>query len=602
MWFARRMEKSLPPPSPPNPKPYYPTARRQVAYEQHKPQTSSPANSITPAAIQQAKEQRLCFKCRENWFLGHKKVCKMSNAAQIHAMQGQPDEKPEIIYVHEYDDDDSDEADEQQADPKLLISRHALQGKKTSKNTFTLQILVGGIKALALVDTGSTTTFITPECAAKAQFEMHPTKRQKVQVANGETVWTEFICHKAPYSIQGTAFSSDFRVFKLQGYDVILGADWIFEHSPVELNLKTLTLKVQHESGQVMFLDASLPQTADIPHSLNFQRLMDNSICGALLFVRHQQSDSENEGGHIPPEIEKVLEEFQDVFKEPTDLPPSRSCDHVIALEKDAKIVNQRCYRVPHHQKNVMEKLVADLLEQKCIRPSNSPYSSPALVVQKKDFDWRICIDFRKVNAMTIRNKFPMPVIEDLLDELNGAKIFSKIDLRSGYHQIRMNEKDIDKTTFSTHQGNYEYVVMPFGLTNAPATFQQLMNTVPAKFLRKFVLVFFDDILIYSSSVTEHGEHLKLVFASLRANQLFAKRKKCTFVQTKVEYLGHIIMGDGVATNPAKITAIVNWPTPTNVIELRSFLGMAGYYRRFIESYGVICRPLFTALKKEGFC
>ena len=273
----------------------------------------------------------------------------------------------------------------------------------------------------------------------------------------------------------------------------------------------------------------------------------------------------------------------------------------MISLDKEAKIISQRCYRIPHHQKNVIEKLVADLLNNKFIRPSNNPYSSPALVVRKKDFDWRLCIDFRKLNAHTIKNKFPIPVIEDLLDELHGAKIFSKIDLRSGYHQIRMSEKDIDKTTFSTHQGHYEYVVMPFGLTNAPATFQQLMNIVLQPYLRKFVLVFFDDILIYSSSLKEHVEHLKQVFSCLRKNKLFAKRKKCTFAQSKVEYLVHIMTGEGVSTDPAKIAAIVNWPAPTNITELRSWLGMTGYYRRYIAGYGIICRPLFDALKKEGF-
>jgi hypothetical protein len=596
MWYARRLEQATPQQQ--APKPYFPSVRRQIAFDNQK--SVAVPSLVTPAAIiQQATHKNICYKCKEPWFPGHKKVCKMSHTAQVHALQSQNTENPDIIYIHEYDGE-SDNGEESADNPALQISMHALTGKKARKYTFTLYITIGKVQALALVDTGSTTTFITPALAQKANCNLTPTTTEKVLVANGETLWTSFLCKDITYDIQGVPFQSDFRILNLKGYDIILGADWIYEHSPVELNLKALTLKVQHKDEMVTFFDASLPASADIPQAVNASKLLSNSICGAFLLIS-PFTDKTEEVTPIPPAIQAVLTEFQDIFDEPTTLPPRRTCDHVIHLDKDAKILNQRCYRVPHHQKNVLEKLVADLLKNQFIRPSSSPYSSPALVVKKKDFDWRLCIDFRKLNANTIKNKFPIPVIEDLLDELHGANIFSKIDLRSGYHQIRMAEKDIDKTAFSTHQGHYEYVVMPFGLTNAPATFQQLMNNVLEKFLRKFALVFFDDILIYSKSVQEHTVHLQQVFTSLRSNKLFAKRKKCTFAQEKVEYLGHIITGQGVATDPTKIEAITNWPIPTNVTELRSFLGLAGYYRRFVQNYGIICRPLFAALKKEGF-
>jgi hypothetical protein len=218
--------------------------------------------------------------------------------------------------------------------------------------------------------------------------------------------------------------------------------------------------------------------------------------------------------------------------------------------------------------------------------------------VKKKDESLRLCIDFRPLNAVTIKNKYPLPRIDVLFDQLVGAKVFSKIDLPSGYHQIKIRASDIPKTAFSTRYGLYEYLVMSFGLANAPAYFKYLMNSVFMPELDKFVVVFIDDILVYSRIEEEHAGHLHVVLPRLREHRLLAKLSKCDFWIKEIKFLAHTISQEGIAVDPDKVQEVMNWKPPATIRQIRSFLGLAGYYRRFIPDISQIAKPVTELLKK----
>jgi hypothetical protein len=279
-------------------------------------------------------------------------------------------------------------------------------------------------------------------------------------------------------------------------------------------------------------------------------------------------------------------------------MPPNRDIEFVIELQPGTAPISKRPYRMPPNELAELKIQLQDLLDKGFIRPSASPWGCPALFVKKKDNSLSLCVDYCPLNAVNIKNKYPLPRIDILFDQLAGARVFSKIDFRSEYHQIKIRPSDIPKTAFSTGYGLYEYLVMSFGLTNAPAYLMYLMNSVFMQELNKFVVVFIDDILIYSKNPEDHVNHLHIVLQRLRDHHLYAKFSKCEFWLDTDKFLGHTISSDGISVDPSKVQEVLDWKPPTSVHQIRSFLGLAGYYRRFIPDFSRIAKPMTELLKK----
>jgi hypothetical protein len=275
------------------------------------------------------------------------------------------------------------------------------------------------------------------------------------------------------------------------------------------------------------------------------------------------------------------------------------ACDHTIPLVSGATPVNIRAYHYPPGLKDEIERQVNIMLDQGLIQPSKSPFSSPMLLVHKKDGSWRFCVDYRYLNAMTVKFVYMIPIFDQLVDELGVAKWFSVLDLHSEYHQIRLQPGEEYKTAFSTHAGHFKFCVVPFGATGAPTTFQGAINVTLAPVLRRCAIVFFYDILVFNSTYDEHLQQLHQVLSLLAKDQWVVKLKKCWFAQQEIHYLGHILSAQGVHTNLDKVSTVQHWPTPTTVHELWGFLGLAGFYRKFVRHFAVLAQPLTQLLKKH---
>ncbi|KAK8947224.1 hypothetical protein KSP39_PZI006735 [Platanthera zijinensis] len=558
-----------------------------VAGRREQPTTVRPTvTRLTWPEMQARREKGLCFNCDEKYTKGH--AC----------------QKVQVFMLHEEDDEEeqveaTDVGDLDLANLDLAEFRVSLQAMEGCTAPVTLRFTgwVGKERVTILVDSGSTHNFINPAVASKVGQTIDREAAFQVMVADGSKLRCEGVMQRVEIRVQGYVCHTDMYLLPIRGSDMVLGVQWLRQLRRVTTDWVRLTMEFTQQGKDYCLQGIRSSPLKEISVR-SLQRLEEQGSPMAMIVgVEAVIQDPPV----IPERIQVLLSQFRDVFQEPRGLPPPRFRDHGIQTKEGAAPPNVRPYRYPYIQKAEIEKSVKEMLATGIIRPSTSAFSSPIILVKKKDGSWRFCVDYRNLNASTIKDKFPIPMIEELLDELHGASLFTKLDLRSGYHQIRMKTEDIHKTAFRTHDGHYEFLVMPFGLSNAPSTFQAVMNETFRPLLRRSVLIFFDDILIYSRSWEEHVEHVAQVLTILRQHQFYAKLSKCSFGQSEVEYLGHLVSAQGVRADPKKIESMVEWPRPTSVRALRGFLGLTGYYRRFVKDYGKLARPLTQLLHKESF-
>ena len=446
------------------------------------PKARAAIQKISPAQMEERRKKGLCYYCEEKWNSSHR--CKTS--PKLFLMETAPNKEVQLgVPLEELDTIETTGGGKEEnpfAYPE--ISLYALLG---SLNPGTMRLIgfIKGVRVTILLDTGSNHNFIDPTIVSKATLTKQSSVLE-VKIADGSMIRSEGICHGVMIKMQGHVFQVDLYSLAMDGYDVVLGINWLRTLGLIQWDFQNLIMRFLYEGQQILLRGVQ----SKGPSFQEGDEFFKNSPKKGLV-LQVMMLDSPQDQPQTNSALKELLQQFNFVFNTPKELPPSRGHEHQIVLKEGTQPINVRPYRYPFYQKNEIEKIVKDLLEIGAIRPSKSPCSSPVLLVRKADGSWRMCIDYRALNMETVKDEFPILVVDELLDELCGAKIFSKLDLRSGYHQIRMKESDIHKTAFRTHEGHYEFLVMPFGLTNAPSTFQSLMNAVFKPFLRKFVLVFF---------------------------------------------------------------------------------------------------------------
>ncbi len=445
------------------------------------------------------------------------------------------------------------------------------------------------VSVTTLLDSGSAGNFIAGDLCRQLQLPTSITETAyEVQSITGKPLTRRHVRHSVgPLQLQiGQLHQEELHLLVLEGstVDIILGHPWLVQHDP-HLSWRT---------GEVLKWGKSC-----FPHC--FPRLPRPLTTVPVQLPVHStsvESPVEKQSVNIP----SSYAHFSDVFcpKIAAQLPPHRPWDCAIDLFPGEPVPHGKIYPLSLPEQKAMEEYIEEALKQGYIIPSTSPAASSFFFVAKKDGGLRPCIDYRKLNEITVKFRYPLPLVPTALEQLRGATIFTKLDLRSAYNLIRIREGDEWKTAFVTPTGNCEYRVMPYELVNAPSVFQGFMHKVLREFLHRFIIVYIDDILINSRSLAEHRQHVAEVLQCLRDFHLYLKAEKCTFHQSTVHFLGYVINSGGIRMDEGKVEAITSWPLPSSIKERQRFLGFSNFYRRFISNYSKITSPLTDLLKGKA--
>ena len=478
-----------------------------------------------------------------------------------------------------------------------------------SASVMVIQATISNHPARSLLDSGASGNFVTAQFISKFSIPTENVQPRAVRLADGQLLHVSQIVSNVPVTVNRKTVYGDFMVLSElnNGHDCILGIPWLELANPV-INFQERTIEWR-ESKLRLSPKYLVPS---IVHPLNWNRDVEIEAEDDFFLVNISETRNRNQlnamftetvDPTLSPSAQQLIKQYASVFPPelPKRLPPLRGdADLKIRLLPSSAPPSTPPFRMSSVELTELKRQIDSLLSHGFIKPSLSEYGSPVLFVRKKTGELRMCIDYRKLNSITIKNSYGLPRIEELLDSIQGARWFSTLDLNSGYHQLRVNPADTHKTAFRTRYGLFEFCVVPFGLTGAPATFMKWMQQLFHHLLDKSVVVFLDDILIYSKTEEEHQEHLRQVLEILKKNGLYAKAPKCQLFKRSVNFLGHVLDERGLSMERDKVRAIQEWPQPKNRKEILSFLGLAGYYRRFVKNFSQLSLKLTELLKNEA--